>query len=119
MRGEGGAELKGQGPPGVPLGQPLPQSGDPAGAGRLAMGGEHLGNGLAVPVLLVVPDGEERGDVRVPVGPGDQDVPEIAHSVDLDVVHVAEAAEDIGGQRLVPERGEVDVVSVELRREER
>ena len=67
----------------------------PAG---LVVGVQDPGDGLAVPELLVVPHGEERGHLRVPVGPGHQDVAQVADGVVLDVVHVAQAAQRVGSR---------------------
>jgi hypothetical protein len=60
------------------------------------MGLEDLGDRLTVPELLVVPQGEERGDLRVPVGAGHQYIAQVADGVVLDVVHVAEASQSVG-----------------------
>ena len=49
---------------------------------------EHLADGLAVPHLLEDPAGQERRDLRVLVGRGEEEVPQVAHGVMLHVVHV-------------------------------
>ena len=72
--------------------------GEAAGTRRARRGPRGPADRLAVPVLLVAPAGQEGGDVGVPVGPGEQEVPQVAHGVALDVVHVAQAPEGVGGQ---------------------
>ena len=57
------------------------------------MGLEDLADGLAVPHLLEDPAGEEGGDLGVLVGGGEEEIPQVADGVVLDVVHVAQGAE--------------------------
>ena len=57
-----------------------------SGAGFLTMGLEDLADGLAVPHLLVGPAGEEGRNGRVAVGGGEEEVPQIADGVVLDIV---------------------------------
>jgi hypothetical protein len=74
---------------------------------------QHLPQRLAVPVLLEVPEREEGRHVGVVVGPGVQEVAQVARRVVLDVVHVAQAPQVRRRQRLPGEGGEVEVVDVE------
>ncbi len=94
--------------------EPLAHGRHPHVAAGLAVSLQHSTQGLAVPVLLEAPHGEERGDLGVVVGLGVEQVPEVAGGVLLHVVHVAEAAQVLRRQRLIPERIEVDAVEVEL-----
>ena len=82
-----------------------------------SMCSQDPGDCLAVPELLVVPQREESGHLRVAMGPGDQDVAEVADRVVLHVVHVAQASERFGVEGPLTEGVEVDVVEVELLRE--
>jgi hypothetical protein len=66
---------------------------------------QDVGDGLSVPELLVDPEAEKGGDLPVVVGGGEQHVPEIAHGVKLDVVHVPQTAEYVRLQGLVGEDG--------------
>ena len=95
---------------------PVAQRGDARRTRLLAVGLEHLPDGLAVPHLLEDPAGEEGGDRRVLVGRRQQEVAQVADGVVLDVVHVAQRAQRVGGQRLVPEVIEVDALQVQAAR---
>ena len=81
--------------------------------GRQVVLGEHPGDGRAVPVLLGVPMRHERGHHWITMGPGHQQIAQVAHRVRLDVVHVGQAAQHVRVQRLRPERVEVDVVGLQ------
>ena len=94
----------------------LAQGGDPGRPGLLAVRLEHGPDGLAVPHLLEDPAREERGDLGVLVGRGEQQVTQVAHGVVLHVVHVAQAPQGGGGQGLVLEVVEVDALEVEAPR---
>jgi hypothetical protein len=85
------------------LGKSAPHLGQTAAAGHLTVGIEHLTDGLAVPMLLIIPAGEEGRDIRVTVGAGDEHVPEVADGVALDVVHVAQAAQGVRVEGLIAE----------------
>ena len=80
----------------VPAGHAAPRRRQPVPTGGLVVGAQDLADGLAVPVLLVAPAGEEGRDLGVAVGPGDEQVPQVAGGVTLHVVHVAEAAQGGG-----------------------
>jgi hypothetical protein len=88
--------------------QPLAGRADPRAARRFAMRGEDGPDGFTVVHLLEVPQGEEGRDRGIPVGGGHEQVAEVADRVVLDVVHVTEAAQRVGIERLVPEAVEVD-----------
>jgi hypothetical protein len=80
------------------------------------MGLEDLADGLAVPHLLVGPAGEEGRDGRIAVGGGEQEVPQIADGVVLDIVHVAQCAERLRRQGLILEVIELDALEVQAAR---
>ena len=84
--------------------------GQPAPSGGLVVGPQDLGDRLAVPVLLVAPARQEGRDLGVAVGPGGEEVAQVARGVSLHVVHVAEAAQGGGVERMPAEGLEVDVV---------
>ena len=86
---------------------------DPGVARRLAVGFEDLAQGLAVPVLLEVPQRQKRRDLRIVVGGREEEVTQVQDGVIFDVVHVANAPERRLIQRLVAEGVEVDVVDGE------
>ena len=81
----------------------------------LTMGGEHRTQCLAVPVLLERPHREERRHLVVTVCGSHQQVAEVADGVVLDVVHVADAAQRGGVERLASELAEVDAVERDRR----
>ncbi len=99
--------------PSRPLPTRSPGGVDARPAGDLVVGAQHLADRLAVPELLVRPHREEAGDDRVVVGAGHEQVAQVAHGVVLDVVHVAQAAQRVVGQRLASEVVVVDVGVVE------
>ena len=72
--------------------RPLAQRGDAGRARLLAVGLEHLPDGLAVPHLLEHPAGEEGGDGGVLVCRRQEEVAQVADGVVLDVVHVAQTS---------------------------
>ena len=80
------------------------------------MSGEDGPERLAVPVLLECPHREERGHLVVPVRGRDQQVAQVADRVMLDVVHVLDATNRVGVERLALELGEVDAVECDRRR---
>ena len=92
---------------------PGPQLTDPGRTGGLAMSGEHRRDRLPVPELLVGPEREERGDLGVGVRRRDEQVTQVADGVVLDVVHVTQAPQGIGVERLAAELIEVDVGHVD------
>ena len=81
--------------------------------GGPVVGREHPADRLTVPVLLVVPQREERGELRVLPLREHEKFPRVQHRLVLDVVHVGQAAQHVRIQRLRPERVEVDVVGLE------
>ena len=88
----------------------LAQGVDAIVARRLAVGPQHRGDGLAVPELLEGPERHERRRPAVLVGPGGQQVPQVARRVVLDVVHVPQATEIVLGQPVGGEPVDVEVV---------
>ncbi len=86
--------------------------GHPGIAAGLAVGLEHLADGLAVEVLLEGPERQERGDLVVEVGIGDQHVAQVDDRVVLDVVHVAQAPQGGRIERIGAEVVEVEVVDL-------
>ena len=68
---------------------------------------------MAVPVLLVVPQREERGELRVLPRGHHQQLACVQHRLVLDVVHVGDAAQHVSRQRVAAERFEVDVVGLQ------
>ena len=86
---------------------------DPARPVGLVVRGEHPADGLPVPHLLVAPHGEEGRHGGIAMRRRDEQVAQVADGVVLDVVHVAQAADDLGGQRLVAECVEVDARQVD------
>ena len=113
---ERGADGEHQRPQRVALWQPAAHLGEPSGARQLSMGVEDLGDGVAVPVLLVAPACEEGRQIRVAVGLRDQDVTQVTHGVAFDVVHVAQAAKHVGFERLLVEGTKVEVVHLQAGR---
>ena len=80
---------------------------------RLSVGLQDLSECLAVPVLLVRPDREERRHGGIPVERRHQQVAEVADGVVLHVVHVPDAAkgrlvEWLSGEPLEVDPGEVE-----------
>ena len=88
------------GPQGVAPGQAPAGGGQAAPAGGLVVGLQDLGDGLAVPVLLVAPARQEGGDLGIAVGPGGEQVAQVAGGVPLHVVHVAQAPQGVGVERV-------------------
>ena len=91
----------------------LPHGRHPWRAGGFTVDGQHPPQRFAVPVLLEVPQCEELGDLGVVVGAGVQQVAQVAGGVLLDVVHVSDAAQVLGCQRLLAEGIEVEVGHVQ------
>ena len=77
---------------------------------------EDATEGLAMPVFLVVPKGQELGDLRIMVRTCVQQVAEVARRVVFDVVHVGDASELIGTEGPRLKGREVDVVRAYPRR---
>ena len=74
---------------------------------------QHPTDCLAVPILLVVPQREKRCELRVfPCG-HQQQLTGVQHRLILDVVHVGQAPQDVGVQRLASKRFEVNVVGLQ------
>jgi RNA polymerase sigma-70 factor, ECF subfamily len=111
--GEGGRADGAKGGECVASAAALAECGYPGVARLLAVGPEHLADSLAVPHLLEDPAGEERGDHRVAVRRGEEEITQVADGMVLDVVHVAQAAECPGRQGPVLEVVEVDACEVE------
>ena len=82
----------------------------------LVVGPQDLRDGLTVPVLLVAPAGQEGRDLGVAVGPGGEQVAQVAGGVPLHVVHVAEAAHGVRVEGVPAEGLEVDVVHLQAPR---
>ena len=114
---QGGRQHRRHGAEPVPPAEPGAHGGDAPHAARLAVRLEHPSDGLPVPVLLERPEREERRDLGVSVHARHQQVAQVADRVVLDVVHVAQAPQGGGVERLRGERIEVDALDVELSRD--
>ena len=77
------------------------------------VGGEHASERLTVPVLLVVPQREERGELRVLPRRHQQQLARVQDRLVLDVVHVRQAAQHVRVQRVRAELLEIEVVGLE------
>jgi hypothetical protein len=87
-----------------------PQASDALFTGYFAVRGEDFGDRLAVPELLVDPETEEGCDLGIRMRRAQEQVPEVTHRVKLDIVHVAQAAQCGGVERLTVKRiGKVEV----------
>jgi hypothetical protein len=94
----------------------LAQRGNSRRTRLLAVGLKDLPDCFTVPHLLERPTGQEGGDGRVLVRRRQQQVTQVADGVVLHVVHVAQRAQGIGGQWLVPEVIEVDALEIQAAR---
>ena len=61
---------------------------NPRSPGALVVGSEHSTDGVAVPVLLVNPEGQERGDLGIPMGGSHKQASQVADRVEFEVVLV-------------------------------
>ncbi|HWD54900.1 MAG TPA: hypothetical protein VG346_07245 [Acidimicrobiales bacterium] len=92
---------------------PVAQGPDAGRAGHLAVRLEHLADGLAVPHFLEDPAGEEGRDLGVLVGRREEQIPQVTHGVVLNIMHVAQRAQDLRRERMLFEVVEIDPLKVQ------
>ncbi len=95
-----------------PLGEGLAHAAGVRIRERLARGLEHVVEGVGDPEPLERPGGEERGDARVLVRRGDQQVAHALHRRAFEVAQDPDEAGGVGGQRRLRELAQVELGAV-------